>query len=936
MATRRGFIRALALSPTAFVALPIVTVPASTDYLYVSTVFGSLTGRSPTDTELTSWKKRLADTSRKTFVRELLASPDCRHNIVGKMYRTLLIREPDQDGLQSLSDTVRATGIDSAVIAVLSSDEYYAKRGGGDSRMFVTALSCDILRRSYFDDLDSVVARIKGGAARSSIVQRLLTSEAALAVKVTESVSGLLHRTAKASDVAQFAVEGTAEGVITAVLTSDEFFERTTSGGASIDTHSAILNSLMRSAGIETLDYLTRKQMQRRVDQFVKGDVGLNVAAYDLLTSTRFLSSPASERGNGFVEQAINYGRRDASLVAVATAANRRGGAQPGRLSDTRETRAFLARYLASTEGLGWDASVVREAPSPWRGAPGELNVPVDDRSPPPSFRKEDRIVCTTYFYWYDVINGAAYLKNPDGAKTGADDFAFSVTPSDLDGLSYTLPAWNDEQLRDINAASIDVILPVYFGSPFASHSNLTNGEKAANMPSHFSDPGLIQIVQALNRRRARGEKAPKVGMFYDTTTLNANNAKSWHVDTSAYAGKEWFYETVRNFYSIVPTEHWACIDGKPIIYVYHPSFAARVGEDLYPFVRKRFQAEFGVDLYIVSAAEEEAPRVTDRDGLKSVAMRFVNASYLDALGELLSGQEFFDRAGGSTKGFVERLYSRFYHRSPTKDELSELGRLVDSRGRSAATRAFLSLTSTRTIMAVDLHERIMPTGRSHDEAMSQLSTLEPVRRFSVGGDYYVLLADLLASDEFYRFSGSSTDALVEGVLQRVLWRCTNPSCSACSTTSTDNTLQDDLLVRLRTSTRRDALLAFVREYAVAEALTSYALFYYLGRFYPGDFDSTFYWSAAICPTFRGVVSIGPGYSQRNLASRHPIEVPREKGALYRRNWEMILAMEPRPKMVHIETWNEFFEGTAICDTKEYGREYINLTAGFVRRYKKL
>jgi len=36
-----------------------------------------------------------------------------------------------------------------------------------------------------------------------------------------------------------------------------------------------------------------------------------------------------------------------------------------------------------------------------------------------------------------------------------------------------------------------------------------------------------------------------------------------------------------------------------------------------------------------------------------------------------------------------------------------------------------------------------------------------------------------------------------------------------------------------------------------------------------------------------------------------------------------------------IETWSEFHEGTEICETKEYGRQYIELTRKYSDMFKK-
>ncbi len=42
-----------------------------------------------------------------------------------------------------------------------------------------------------------------------------------------------------------------------------------------------------------------------------------------------------------------------------------------------------------------------------------------------------------------------------------------------------------------------------------------------------------------------------------------------------------------------------------------------------------------------------------------------------------------------------------------------------------------------------------------------------------------------------------------------------------------------------------------------------------------------------------------------------------------------------RPNIVMIETWNELHEGTDICETREYGRQYIDMTAKYSVMFKE-
>nr|WP_141661772.1 hypothetical protein [Burkholderia ambifaria] len=539
LTTRRAFIGTLALSPSILISLPADARSGGLDGMYINAVAIATTGRVPTEDEKKQWQRVLDTSGREALLHSVLVSPDCCRFLVANLYRGLLGREPDQGGGQSLSEVARTSGLDDAIVAILSSDEYYEVRAGSSNRMYVTALACDVLERSSVDDMDAIVGRLDGGANRAAIARQLLGSRAAVSTKVEYAVGAYLSRAAVPADVTQFGGDGSTGRVIAAVLASDAFYQRAarTSFVAGNDSM-RILGSLMAAAGVDSLDPAVRARLQRRAEQYLSGDIGLNVVAYELLMEARPLVSRLSPRRLKLAERAVSVSRRDESKAHALPAPKGARVARAGQVADTRASRAKAAAYLASTACLGWDPSVLRRAPPGWRDASGELNVPVDLQDPPPSYRGDERVVCTTYFYWYDVINGADYLKNPDGAQASGDEYAFAVTPSDLKGLSYTLPAWHDEQLRDVVSAGIDVILPVYFGSPFASGDDLTQAEISANRPSRFSDPGLVQIVAALNRRKQSGQAVPRVGMFYDTTTLTPNNAKSWHVDSAVYAGK--------------------------------------------------------------------------------------------------------------------------------------------------------------------------------------------------------------------------------------------------------------------------------------------------------------------------------------------------------------------------------------------------------------
>ncbi|MFW6171618.1 MAG: hypothetical protein ACODAD_14105, partial [Planctomycetota bacterium] len=207
--------------------------------------------------------------------------------------------------------------------------------------------------------------------------------------------------------------------------------------------------------------------------------------------------------------------------------------------------------------------------------APGPY---VSTESMADGFSKRQPIVLTTYFYWYDATTNA-HIVDYDGSDALTDH------PPTLDGMSYRNPDWHQRQLRDMVDAGIDVALPVYWGTPGTAES--------------WSNVGLPALVAGRERLLSEGRPAPKIGMFYDTSTLR-HNPEHYHVDLRTPAGRRWFHGTIRDFFSLVPPRHRACIEGRPIVFLYASAFASGVDEHVFPRVRELFRSDFGTDLYLV------------------------------------------------------------------------------------------------------------------------------------------------------------------------------------------------------------------------------------------------------------------------------------------------------------------------------------------------
>ena len=85
------------------------------------------------------------------------------------------------------------------------------------------------------------------------------------------------------------------------------------------------------------------------------------------------------------------------------------------------------------------------------------------------------------------------------------------------------------------------------------------------------------------------------------------------------------------------------------------------------------------------------------------------------------------------------------------------------------------------------------------------------------------------------------------------------------------------------------------------------------------------------------VAEVGPGFlspgCRRTPPSEGCLNVDRQNGAFYKRQLQAAVA-SPH-KLLAVETWNEFSEGTEVAETTTLGRMYIDLTRQFVDQFEK-
>ena len=196
------------------------------------------------------------------------------------------------------------------------------------------------------------------------------------------------------------------------------------------------------------------------------------------------------------------------------------------------------------------------------------------------TFHSGQRIVGTYYFYWYDA-NTSLHV-----SRLGKD----CLTYHPPDGpFSYHDVSWHERELKDMIYAGIDLLLPVYWGDS-------TN--------TFWSVNGLDALVKAERTLIAEGEDPPKIGMFFDTTALMLQ----WHVqghpnekpNLSTLQGKELFYGMIHDFYSHVPPDLWARMDGAAITFLYSAAWVSDYDQSLVNYTRQRFHDDFNASIFLV------------------------------------------------------------------------------------------------------------------------------------------------------------------------------------------------------------------------------------------------------------------------------------------------------------------------------------------------
>jgi hypothetical protein len=212
--------------------------------------------------------------------------------------------------------------------------------------------------------------------------------------------------------------------------------------------------------------------------------------------------------------------------------------------------------------------------PSP----PGEyINLTKDNFAEAKSYQQGQSIVGTYFFYWYNIYTKEHFI-NGDGSDALVDH------PVSNEDFSYSSANWWAKEMRDVITADIDFIAPVYWGVPGYDS---------------WSFQGIPKMVEAYDMLVKAGETPPRIGLFYDTSTLQHNQPNK-HVDLTTIDGKQWLYHTIRDYFSLIPPRMWALIEGRPIILLYSAAFALKQDPKALDYVYESFEKDFACRPYIV------------------------------------------------------------------------------------------------------------------------------------------------------------------------------------------------------------------------------------------------------------------------------------------------------------------------------------------------
>ena len=234
-------------------------------------------------------------------------------------------------------------------------------------------------------------------------------------------------------------------------------------------------------------------------------------------------------------------------------------------LTDARfaHRQNFGADFRLSAEST---PLIIREIRMIQTGEVAAIPSPRPTVFPPGDFPKPlgDKAAFAYYFYWYSPR-----------------DHIFNMTNAAVDykTMDWQDVNWHVRQLLDVAEAGIDVILPIYWYTPY-------------ELP--WSQPGIEKLAEALEITRTQGVTPPAVGMFMDTTS---STGKDLRIESE----QEYLYSQLKFFFTTIPRDYWALAEGsRPVVWFYTANWPSAYDQSFIDYLYLHFEDDFGVRPYLV------------------------------------------------------------------------------------------------------------------------------------------------------------------------------------------------------------------------------------------------------------------------------------------------------------------------------------------------
>jgi hypothetical protein len=163
---------------------------------------------------------------------------------------------------------------------------------------------------------------------------------------------------------------------------------------------------------------------------------------------------------------------------------------------------------------------------------------------------------------------------------------------------------WHVRQLLDVAETGIDVILPIYWYTPY-------------ELP--WSQPGIEKLAEALEVTRTQGVTPPAVGMFVDTTS---STGKDLRIESE----QAYLYSQLKFFFTTIPRDYWALAEGaRPIVWFYTANWPTAYDQSFIDYLYLHFEEDFGARPYLVFENGWDYPTET----VDGVQVKNYNAAHL-------------------------------------------------------------------------------------------------------------------------------------------------------------------------------------------------------------------------------------------------------------------------------------------------------------------